>query len=356
MILGLALDNQGKRDEAIAEYREAVRLKPEYAEAHNNFGVTLRAQGKQDEATAEYRLAIRLKPDNAEAHNNLGVSLNDQGKLDEAIAEYREAIRLKPEYATAHNNLGTTLRAQGKLDEATAEYREAIRLKPEYATAHNNLGAALRAQGKYQETLAAYHGAAELAPEGSAVAKESLVRIRETERMIALDARLPAILKGTDHPKDTTERLAFAQMAYDRAFHSGAARLWAEALTADPKLGDDREVQHRYNAACAAALAGCGEGKDDPAPDDGAKARLRRQALDWLKDELSAWSKALESSPPQNRPVIGQTLDHWRQDRDLAGVREPAALDRLPETERADWQKLWSEVEALRARAAVSAP
>ena len=145
-------------------------------------------------------------------------------------------------------------------------------------------------------------------------------------------------------------------MAYDRAFHSGAARLWAEALTADPKLGDDREVQHRYNAACAAALAGCGEGKDDPAPDDGAKARLRRQALDWLKDELSAWSKALESSPPQNRTVIGQTLDHWRQDRDLAGVREPAALDRLSKPERADWQKLWSEVEALRARAAVSAP
>ena len=145
-------------------------------------------------------------------------------------------------------------------------------------------------------------------------------------------------------------------MAYDRALHAGAARFWAEALAAEPKLGDDRVAQHRYNAACAAELAGCGEGKDHPAPDDGAKAILRRQALDWLKAELSAWSKALESDAPQGRTVVRQTLDHWRQDRDLAGVREPAALYRLSKPERADWQKLWSEVEALRAKAAVSAP
>ena len=314
--------------------------------AHNNLGVTLKAQGKQDEATAEYRLAIRLKPDNAEAHNNLGVSLNDQGKLDEAIAECRRPSGSNPSTLRPTTTSAPPCGPRVSWMKRPPSTARPSGSNPSTLRPTTTSALALRAQGKYQETLAAYHGAAELAPEGSAVAKEALVRIRETERMIALDARLPAILKGTDHPKDTTERLAFAQMAYDRAFHSGAARLWAEALTADPKLGDDREVQHRYNAACAAALAGCGEGKDDPAPDDGAKARLRRQALDWLKDELSAWSKALESSPPQNRTVIGQTLDHWRQDRDLAGVREPAAPDRLPETERADWQKLWSEVEA----------
>ena len=65
------------------------------------------SQGKLDEAIAAYREAIRLKPDYAEAHSNLGIALAGQGKLDEAIAEYREAIRLKPDYAAAHNNLGT---------------------------------------------------------------------------------------------------------------------------------------------------------------------------------------------------------------------------------------------------------
>ncbi len=70
-------------------------------------------QGKLDEAIAEFRAAIRLKPDYAEAHINLGIALQDQGKLEEAIAEYRAAIRLKPDYAEAHYNLGLALKPRG---------------------------------------------------------------------------------------------------------------------------------------------------------------------------------------------------------------------------------------------------
>ena len=122
-------------------------------------------------------------------------------------------------------------------------------------------------------------------------------------RFAALDARLAAMLKG-EAPKDNAERLALAQRAYDTQRYATASRLWAGALEADPKLADDRQAQHRYNAACAAALAGCGKGKDDPLPDDASKVKLRRQALDWLKAELAAWSKILESGPPQSRPVV----------------------------------------------------
>ena len=63
-------------------------------------------QGKLDEAIACYRRALELKPDYAVAHNNLGNALKDQGKLDEAAACYRRALELKPDYAAAHNNLG----------------------------------------------------------------------------------------------------------------------------------------------------------------------------------------------------------------------------------------------------------
>ena len=104
--------------------------------------------------------------------------------------------------------------------------------------------------------------------------------------MAALAERLPALLKGEDHPRDIAERLTLAQMCYDTKRYAAAARFWAEALQADPKLGDDRETQHRYNAACAAALAAAGQGKDDPPPDAAAKAKLRGQALDWLKADL----------------------------------------------------------------------
>jgi hypothetical protein len=82
-----------------------------------------------------------------------------------------------------------------------------------------------------------------------------------------------------------------------------------------------------------------------------ATAKLRRQALGWLKAERAAWAKLLESGPPEARPAIAQILDHWKRDNDLAGIREAEALAKLPEAERKEWQALWAEVEALLKRA-----
>ena len=146
----MRLKDQGKLDEAVACYRRALELKPDFAEAHNNLGVALKDQGKLDEAVACYRRALELKPDFAEAHNNLGNALKDQGKLDEAVACYRRALELKPDYAEAHNNLGMALKDQGKLDEAIACYRRALELKPDFAEAHGNLGSALEEMGDLQ--------------------------------------------------------------------------------------------------------------------------------------------------------------------------------------------------------------
>ena len=74
-----------------------------------NLGNELRDQGKLDEAIAAYRQAIGLKPELAEAHSNLGIALEDQGKLDEAVAAYRQAISIKPDFAEAYSNLGNAL-------------------------------------------------------------------------------------------------------------------------------------------------------------------------------------------------------------------------------------------------------
>ena len=74
----------------------------------------LKDQGKLEEAVACYRRALELKPDYTEAHNNLGVALKEQGKMDEAAACCRRALELKPDYAEAHSNLGSVLKEQGK--------------------------------------------------------------------------------------------------------------------------------------------------------------------------------------------------------------------------------------------------
>ncbi len=165
--LGLVLVAQGKMDQAMAQYAEALRLKPDYAEAHNNLGLALAAQGKMDQAVAQYAEALRLKPDLADAHNNLGLALAAQDKMDQAVAQYAEALRLKPDLAKAHNNLGLALAAQGQMDQALAQYAEALRLKPDYAEAHNNLGLALAGQGKMDQAAAQYAEALRLKPDSA---------------------------------------------------------------------------------------------------------------------------------------------------------------------------------------------
>jgi hypothetical protein len=94
-------------------------------------------------------------------------------------------------------------------------------------------------------------------------------------------------------------------------------------------------------------LAGCGQGKDDPPLDDAARTRWRKQATDWLTVDLAAWSKVLDSGTAQTRQLISQTLEHWKVDRDLAGIREDAPLANLPAEEHKSCRALWSQVDSL---------
>ena len=106
-------------------------------------------------------------------------------------------------------------------------------------------------------------------------------------------------------------------------------------------------VQNRYNAACAAALAGSGQGKDDPPLDDETKAQWRKQAIDWLKADLTAWSKILEDGQPPARPSVIETLQHWKTDTELAGLRDAGALAKLSGDEQKACRALWARVDAL---------
>jgi hypothetical protein len=99
-------------------------------------------------------------------------------------------------------------------------------------------------------------------------------------------------------------------------------------------------------------MAAAGKGEDDPKPDDAARAGWRHRALGWLKAELAAWSELLESGDPPARAAVAPNFRHWRQDPDLAGVRDPDVLAALPEPERADWQALWAQVDRLARRTA----
>jgi WD40 repeat protein/serine/threonine protein kinase len=142
------------------------------------------------------------------------------------------------------------------------------------------------------------------------------------------------------------DRLAFATIAYDQRRFALATRLWAEALASDPKLFDDRQMPHRYNAACAAVLAAAGQGQNDPPLDDAARAKLRHQALDWLKAELTAWTSFLEQGSPHTQLNRVRKPSDWKHDGNLASIRDGAARAKLPADEQEAFTELWADVEA----------
>ena len=99
----------------------------------------LSAQGKFEEAIKHFRQALQVRPDLAEVHFNLGLALKSQGELDDAIKYFRQALQLNPDLAKAHNNLALALTMTGQLDKAIEHFREAVRLKPDYLEPLNRM-------------------------------------------------------------------------------------------------------------------------------------------------------------------------------------------------------------------------
>ena len=155
--LGAVLGNQGRTAEAIVQFEEALRLRPDHSEAHHihhNLGRALADTGRLNDSLPHYREALRIKPDFAEAHNNLGLALASLGRFDEARQHYERALQAAPSMAIAHNNLGLALHGLGRPDEAIARYTEAIRLDPAYAEAYNNRGYVHGSAGRSDPAIA----------------------------------------------------------------------------------------------------------------------------------------------------------------------------------------------------------
>ena len=168
---GLAKNKLGRREEAIADFDEAMRLcdeaieiDSENARAWYNRGFAKGGLGRHEEAIEDYDEAIRLDPEFASAWNSRGFAKNKLGRKEEGLADYEEAIRLNPEFASAWNNLGSAKSQLGRHENAIANLDEAIRLDSEYVTAWNNRGLAKGELGRHEEAIADYDEAIRLNP------------------------------------------------------------------------------------------------------------------------------------------------------------------------------------------------
>ena len=129
---GNAKRRLGQHKEAVSNYDEAIRLRPDFARAYNNRGIAKRKLGQPREAIKDYNRAIRLNSDYIAAYNNRGVAKRELKQYEEAISDHTKTIELKPDWAKAHYNLGKSRYLQGnKEQEALADLKHAISLPKE---------------------------------------------------------------------------------------------------------------------------------------------------------------------------------------------------------------------------------
>jgi len=166
--LGVVLADQGRRDEAIAQYEQALRLKPDHAEAHDNLAIQLAAiPGRLPEAIDHSEQAVRLKPDSPVTRYNLAIQLAKMpARRSEAMAQFEAALRLKPDFAEAHCQFAHLLATMpDRQPEAIDHYQQALHGQPDYAEAHYRLAVLLaKLPGRLTEAAIHYEAALRLGP------------------------------------------------------------------------------------------------------------------------------------------------------------------------------------------------
>ncbi|HJZ91232.1 MAG TPA: serine/threonine-protein kinase [Gemmataceae bacterium] len=158
-----------------------------------------------------------------------------------------------------------------------------------------------------------------------------------------------AFLEGKHQPRDNTERLALLGVCRFNNRTRASARLYADAFAADPTLTVDPRARQRYYAARAAGQAGCGRGADADGVDETERARLLKQAREWLRADLTAWVRVLDNDSAA-RGDVWKALTLWQVDPDLACVRDPGELNKLTADERREYLALWDDVTAVLGR------
>ncbi len=211
---GCRLIREGKAADALAEFREAIRLDPRHSDAHGNLGVALAHLRRLPEAEAAFRLAIRFDATNTTMYVNLATCLLQQNRHTDCEEWARQAIQLKPDLAEAHRLLGTSLDARRKYEAAETAFRQAVTLEPNHAEAHFKLARVFARRDNPKEAEAQFREAVKLKPDF------------------------------------TSAWSSLGQLLCDLERHSEAVECARTAVTLDPKSAD-------LHNALGVALAGC---------------------------------------------------------------------------------------------------
>jgi serine/threonine-protein kinase len=343
-------------DEAIRTLRLVDQMAPNYFWVPFNLAQLLLREGDLEDALDKSRRAMASYREHHWGHVGLAYVLLRQAKFDEALSEVRAAIQLVRSCENAHACLGEVLSNLGRLDEAIAAFRTAIEFEPHELMNHVSLGDILCLQGRYEDALKEYRIADEKRSKYPGWDFPAAEWIRRCERALALRGRLTAVLEKRDEPRDADEAATFARLCAQAGKFAAATQLWKQAFAMRTELNEQLFLHCRYNlllhdrfdAACAAAQAGCGLGRDEPPPSTEQQTDLRAQALAWLEEEFPASARVLEANTVLPAKPATEKYLFWLATPALACVRDHQHLARLPDAERKNWEAFWAKVDKAR--------
>lgn len=235
-------------EEAMGYLDEALRLNPDYPEAHDTRGLALQLLGRYEEALAEHDAALRLEPAFPQARNNRGTALQKLGRLEEAADAYRTVIALRPESPQGYANLGNVLMEMGRPADAVPGYDRALAIDPALGDIRYNRAAALAAAGRTTEAIAGFR---ELAARGSAPADVHVslgVLLSGEGRLDEATPHLEAAVRA--RPGDAALALRLANVLYAQGLLERAAAEYARLLQLTP----DSVEAHNNLGACLERL------------------------------------------------------------------------------------------------------
>lgn len=165
-------------EQAIEEFKQALKINPNYTEAQLNLAITYSDMGAYDLAAQEYRKAVEREKSAHElpsitrtklgnAHVSLAQTYGDLGLYDQAIEELKKGLALCPNFADYHHKLGIIYKEKSMFAEAEKEFSEALRINPKYVDVMNNLGLLYFKQGKAEQAMSQWQRALEINPKNN---------------------------------------------------------------------------------------------------------------------------------------------------------------------------------------------
>ena len=337
--LGLSYSALQKYSDAIDAFKQAIRIKPHYLEALYNLGVACEDVGLHQEGIETFSQVLKLKPDCAEAYYGLGGAYTNLSRYQDAVDAFRQAVKLKPDYVEAYYNLGVACGLLGRYGEAADACKQALKLKPDLAEAHNNLGVAYLKLNRYEEAMDAYNQALKVRPDyqdarynlefTSAKFYSSLKR--HAEAVNALQ-RAIKIRPDSFEAYDTLGSLCTMLGRYQEAADASqeAVKIKPDSFNAQNNLAVACGMLNRWSEA-ADAYREAVRMKPDAAVNVYYGLGYACAAVGRYQEAADAYKQALKSKPDYAEAHLGLGIAHVLMNRKDLAREEYEALKKLNE-------------------------